>query len=116
MSDLEEAAKKSNSVKAIIGVVTATVGLLGMAATGIFWIDDRYAKTPEFVELKNEVTLIELKEQLREAQQEYFFLRKQARVNPNDEELQEELQEAKEVVDELKKLIKELNKKKLLDQ
>ena len=99
MSDIEEVAKKSNNIKAIIGVVTAVVGLVGMAATGIFWVDDRYAKTPEFVELKNEVTLIELKEQLREAQQEYFFLRKQARVNPDDEELQKELEDAKEVVD-----------------
>jgi hypothetical protein len=95
----------SDTRNAILAITTI-LGFIGTLATGVFWIDDRYAKAEQVEELDKRVTLSELKDQLRLALEEYYFLKKQARKYPDDEDIQRELEEAKSVVDDLKEKIK----------
>lgn len=90
----------------IIIAITTILGFIGTLATGVFWIDDRYAKAEQVEELDKRVTLAELKDQLRIAQEEYFFLKSQERKYPDDLDIKEQLAEAKEVVDNLKERIR----------
>jgi hypothetical protein len=73
---------------------------------GLMAIDGRYAKADEHIALEKRVSLSELKTQLRAALDEYYFLKKQLRAHPEDEDLKEKVAEAKEHVDDLKDAIK----------
>lgn len=101
-----------NETKTIATAIAAVIGLSGTIIGGIIYVDDRYAKAEELVEVKKDVSLIELKDQLRIAQEEYYFLKKQSRKYPDDEDIAEELVEIKVVIKDLKESIKELTKKK----
>lgn len=100
-----------NETKTIATAVAAVIGLAGTVVGGVMYVDDRYAKAEELVEVKNDVSLIELKDQLRVAQEELFFLKRQARKYPEDEAILEELADITAVVKDLKEAIKEASKK-----
>jgi hypothetical protein len=76
---------------------------------GILTIDSRYAKADDHKALEVRVSISELKAQLRSALDEYYFLKKQLRKNPDDVDLKEKVAEAKEHVDDLKATIKAKN-------
>ena len=61
--------------------------------------------------LSKRVTLSELKAMLRDAQKELLFWKQQKRKYPNDPDIQEEYDAAKDRVNELKEEIKEMEKK-----
>lgn len=94
-------------LKSNVGLVLSLIALSSSAVGGVMWVDGRYAKASAVEELEERVTLAELKDQLRTATEEYFFLRQQARKYPDDQEIQDELEDAKELVDSLKKQIEE---------
>ena len=66
-----------NETKIIVIAVAVVLGLSGTIFGGIMYIDNRYTKNTEQQEIKKDVSLIELKDQLRTAQEEYHFLKKQ---------------------------------------
>jgi hypothetical protein len=96
------------TLRSNILLITAAIGLTGSAAGGLAWVDSRYAKADDVTELENRVELNELKDQLRTALEEYHWLRQQARKYPDDQDILDERDEAKDVVDDLKNRIKEL--------
>jgi len=93
------------SLKAKLGVAAVAVSLLTAGVGGVTSIDNRYAKAKAVQGIVKDVELLELKDQLREAQAEYFFLRKQVRKYPEDEELKFELEDVKQVVEDIKQRI-----------
>lgn len=95
-----------STIRNNIVAITAILGFLGTIGGGITWIDNRYAYADQVRELEGRITLAELKDQLRRAQEEYYFLKKQSRKYPDDQEIKDELVEAKEAVDNLKEKIK----------
>ena len=94
------------SLKAKLGIAAVAVSLLTAGVGGVASIDNRYAKAKAVQGIAKDVELLELRDQLREAQQEYFFLRKQVRKYPNDEELKFELEEVKQAVEDIRQQIK----------
>lgn len=95
-----------SSTRNMILAITTILGFIGTLAGGVFWVDDRYAKASEVEQLEERLTLAELKDQLRLALEEYHFLKSQSRKYPDDEDIKEELAEAKETVKDLKDQIK----------
>lgn len=100
-----------NDTKTYVTAIVAVLGLSGTIFGGVAYVDSRYAKADELQEVKKDVSLIELKDQLRTAQEEYHFLKKQSRKYPDDEDIVEELVDIKVVIKDLKEAIKELKKK-----
>jgi len=80
---------------------------LSTASGGVFWVDGRYAKADEQVELEKRVSIQELNQQLRVAVDEYYFLKQQLRKYPDDADLKEKVDEAKAFVDGIKQQIKD---------
>lgn len=99
--------KKLTDVKTVVATVSAIIGLAGTIFGGVIWIDTRYAKADTVVLIEKRLTVAEIRDQLRAALDEYYFLRKQVRKYPNDIEIQDALREAKDHVDDLKKQLKE---------
>ena len=99
--------------------VALTVTALLAAGSGLVGInshfDSRYAMAAEVEKkieaVENRLTLAELKQLYRTAQEEVFFYRDQVRKYPVDLDLKLKLKEAEETVTDLKKQIKELEKK-----
>ena len=103
---LEKVKEFLSNTRNVILAITTILGFIGTLAGGVFWVDDRYAKAADVAEIEQRLTLAELKDQLRLAQEEYHFLKSQSRKYPDDEDLKDELADAKEVVDDLKDKIK----------
>lgn len=95
----------SNTRNMILGI-TAILGFFGTVSTGIFWVDDRYAKAEQVEQLEKRLTLAELKDQLRLALEDYYFLKSQSRKYPDDLDIKKELDEAEEYAESLKEKIK----------
>jgi len=93
----------------LILAITTILGFIGTISAGVFWVDDRYAKASTLAQLEERLTLSELNDQLRTAQEELFFLRSQARKYPDDLDVAYQLEEAKAVVKEIKDKIKKLS-------
>lgn len=99
--------------------IALTVTALLAAGSGLVGInshfDSRYAQAAEvekkIEKVENRLTLAELKQLYRTAQEEVFFYRDQVRKYANDLDLKLKLKEAEETVEDLKKQIKELEKK-----
>lgn len=104
-----------SKVKNMAALVTAVIGT-AMAWVGVSsYLDGRYALASEVKaevqQIQNRLTLAELKQLYRTAQEEVFFYRDQLRKYPKDEEIKAKLKEAEETVADLKKQIKELESK-----
>lgn len=100
-------------------LIASIFSLIGVVIGGFLFLDTRThtiansVVTPVKVQvfaLDKRVKLNELKELLREAQEELLFWKRQLRKYPDDEEVKQEYDEAKERVNELKERIKELEK------
>lgn len=100
-----------NIALTVTALIAAGSGLVGISS----YFDNRYAIAAEvdkkIEKVENRLTLAELKQLHRTAQEEVFFYRDQARKYPEDEELKLKLKEAEETAIDLKKQIKELEKK-----
>lgn len=83
------------------------IAFLSSVGGGVAWVDGRYAKADAHVELEKRVSVQELNHQLRAALDEYYFLKKQLRKHPEDEDLKEKVDEARAHVDDIKQQIKE---------
>lgn len=108
MTNLEKTKDKADTVRSILLVVVTCFGLVGSIFAGYLHIDTKYAEASEVEQLEQRVSLQELFASLRIAQDEYFFLKSQLRKYPDDEELEERVEDARRVVDELKRQIKRL--------
>jgi len=100
-----------NTALLVTALLAAGSGLVGIST----YFDDRYAMAAE-VEKKIEavetrLTLAELKQLYRTAQEELFFYRDQVRKYQDDLDLKLKLKEAEDTVADLKNQIKELEKK-----
>lgn len=91
-------------LKLFLTIVAVAAILIGWAS----WIDNRYAKEKNFISLKIKVSLNEARDALREALENMYFYRNQAKEHPEDEDIAQRLEEAEEEVEELKEHIKEL--------
>lgn len=100
-----------NETKTVVTAIVAVLGLCGTIFGGITYIDNRYAKSNDLQEIRIDVSLIELKDQLRTAQEEYHFLKSQFRKYPHDEDIEEELIIIKDTIKDLKDAIKDLKRK-----
>jgi hypothetical protein len=96
------------TLRSYIAMFTISAGALGTAYAGVNWVDSRYAKAEQVVSLDKKLMLVELRQQLRTALEEYYFLRQQARKYPQDLDIQRELEDAKEAVDLIKEKIKRI--------
>lgn len=96
-------------------LVTALAGATGTIYGVQTFFDDRYASKEEVEEVKKRLTLQELKELLKEALEEMYFWRQQARKYPDDPEIKKRLKESEENVEDIKEQIKELKKKEKVD-
>lgn len=103
-----------------IKLIGGIFGLVGAVISGFLFLDSRSHKiatetvAPVVLKLSaldKRMTLNELKDLLRQAQEELLFWKKQQRKYPNDEDVKEELKKAEEHVKEIKERIKELEKK-----
>lgn len=106
MDKIKEALSDTRNM---ILAITSILGFIGTISAGIFWVDDRYAKADVVEQLEERLTLSELNDQLRAAQEELFFLRSQARKYPDDLDIADQLEEAKEAVKTLKERIKKIS-------
>jgi hypothetical protein len=100
-----------NVALTVTAFIAAGSGLVGINT----YFDSKYAQAAE-VEKKIEkvetrLTIAELKQLYRTAQEEVFFYRDQMRKYPGDLELKLKLKEAEETAADLKKQIQELEKK-----
>jgi hypothetical protein len=107
---LETAQKKADSIRSLVITVSAILALLGTVLGGYTYIDDRYALAETVDKLEERLTLSELKDSLRLALDELFFLKSQARKYPDDEEIKDQLKAVQERVDDLKRQIEALTK------
>lgn len=98
--------EKLNNFRNVLLLFTTVVTVASTVVGGVIWIDSRYAHAEELQTLEERVELNELKDQLRNALDELHFWRQQARKYPDDEEVQDEVDTAKELVDEIKEKIK----------
>jgi hypothetical protein len=108
---LDWLANARNIALTVTAFIAAGSGLVGINT----YFDGKYAQAAE-VEKKIEkvetrLTITELKQLYRTAQEEVFFYRDQVRKYPVDLDLKLKLKEAEETVTDLKKQIKELEKK-----
>lgn len=101
--------EKLTEMKTSAAAITAILGLAGSIVAGVIWVDDRYAKADTVVELDKRLTKAELKDQLRAALEEVYFLRSQTRKYPDDQQIKDQLKEAEEQVDEIKRQLREVN-------
>ena len=96
--------------------VTAIVLAAGSGLVGInSHFDSRYAQATEvdqkIQKVENRLTLAELRQLTRAAQEEVFFYRDQMKKYPRDQDVKDKLKEAEETLADLKKQIKDLEKK-----
>jgi len=100
-----------NVALTVTALIAAGSGLVGINS----YFDNRYAQAAEvekkIEKVENRLTLAELRQLARTAQEEVFFYRDQVRKYPVDLDLKLKLKEAEETVTDLKKQIKELEKK-----
>lgn len=101
---------KISDVRSVMLAITTAIGLAGSVFGGVMYVDARYAKADTVSDLSVEVQILELRAQLREAQEEYFFLKKQARRYPDDEDIRDELFEVKQAIIDIKDFIKQLER------
>jgi hypothetical protein len=77
--------------------------------------DNRYAQAAEvdkkIEKVENRLTVAELRQLTRAAQEDVFFYRDQVRKYPNDQDVKDKLKEAEDTLADLKAQIKELEKK-----
>jgi hypothetical protein len=110
--NLETAKKKADAVKSILVVATTVIALFGSVFAGYVHIDNRYALAADVKKIEKKLTLVELKDSLRLALDELYFLKSQIRKYPDDEEIKEQLDDVKERVKDLKDQVKALLKAK----
>jgi len=99
--------------------IALTVTALLAAGSGLVGInshfDSRYAQAAEvdqkIQKVENRLTLAELRQLTRAAQEEVFFYRDQMKKYPRDQDVKDKLKEAEETLADLKKQIKDLEKK-----
>ena len=108
MSDkkLEAVGKNANSIKSILVVITTALAIVGSVVSGYGFIDTKYAKAADVVQLEKRLSLSELQSSLRLVLDELYFLKKQIRKYPEDIEIKEQLDEVKIEVKDLKDQIK----------
>jgi peptidoglycan hydrolase CwlO-like protein len=112
MSDsLEQAKSKADAIKSILLVATTAIALFGSIFAGYVHIDDKFALAADVEKLEKRLTLSELRDSLRLAKDELYFLKSQIRKYPDDEDLQDQLKEVKEEIKDLKEQIKARTKK-----
>ena len=104
----------TSNVKNMALLVTALIAA-GSSLVGVStYFDNKYAMAAtvelQIKKVENRLTLAELKQLHRTAQEEVFFYRDQLRKYPKDEDLKAKLKEAEETAADLKKQIKELEK------
>lgn len=113
MSDgLEKVGKKADAFRSVLLVITACIAIFGSMFTGYLYIDGRYALAEEVRELEKRLTLSELRDSLRLAQDELFFLKSQNRKYPDDQDIKDQLKDVEAKVKDLKEQIKERAKEK----
>jgi len=99
-----------NMALLITALIAAGSSLVGVSS----YFDAKYALAADVNEsvkkIENRLTLAELKQLYRTAQEELFFYRDQLRKYPKDPDVKEKLKEAEETVADLKKQIKALEK------
>lgn len=98
--------------KNLILTLTATLGLISSVFAGYFYIDNRYALASSHVKLEQRVSVNELQATYNEVRAEYYFLKKQVRQYPDNQELKDELEVVKEQLLDLKKQLNLLKGKK----
>ena len=100
-------------------LVAVVLGIIGTSISGFLFVDNRTATIATDIvrpvkarlsALDKKVQLNELKDLLREAQEELLFWKRQKRKYPDDPEVDEELQQAKDRVTDLKARIRDLEK------
>ena len=82
-----------------------SVALIITFITGIWFIDDRYVDAKEVQSIKEQIYLRIDTNEYRELTKQYYELKKLVRENPDSEELKEQLKEVEEERAELKKKI-----------
>ncbi len=114
---MEKKKKKSKVTVVSLCLLTSIVG--GTTGT-IGWLDGRYAMAEEQQTIKKEQTKLKVQVRINKTEQtlqhalaNYYFQKKKKRQYPDDDELSDEFQKAKDEVSVLKKQIGQLKKKKL---
>lgn len=92
--------------------IAIIVSLVGTAFGAYFFVDGNYAEKMELAAVTQRVTLVELLRNLRDAEEEMYFYRKQHRKHPDDPDLKRKLEESEEEVKNLKDRVKKLKEKK----
>lgn len=103
-------------------LIATGFGLIGMVVSGFLFVDNRSKTIAETTvepvkaslnALDKRLTLNELRDLLRKAQEELLFWKQQKRKYPNDPDIDEELRKAQEQVDEIKERIRKLEEEEL---
>lgn len=103
---LEKAGKSASSIKSILVVITTVFAIIGSIVTGYGFIDEKYARASDVAKIEKRLSLSELRDSLRLSLDELYFLKKQIRKYPEDEEIQEQLKEVRAEVNDLKEQIR----------
>jgi hypothetical protein len=99
--------------------IALTVTALLAAGSGLVGInshfDNRYAQAAEvdkkIEKVETRLSMAELRQLARAAQEDVFFYRDQARKYPTDQDVKDKLKEAQDTLADLKAQIRELEKK-----
>ena len=86
-----------------VSQLSTILGLIGSIVAATWLIDERYALSKELTSLEVRVKLNELQNLEHKIKEHIYFLKRQLRHYPDDIELKEELEEAKEELKELKR-------------
>ena len=97
-------------ILAIIGAFISIATAGGMIWGGFTIVDERYAHAQVVQELKKDIKILDIKQQYRDANDEYLYQKSLKRKYPDDQEIEEEFEEAKTNRDNLKKVLEELKK------
>ena len=96
------------TMAALIGILTSTFGV-------VWFADGRYTMASDQQALAKEVKKIKARNALDGALDDLYFYKKQTRKYPGDEDLQKKLSTSEEDVKYLKKVLKLLEKPKLVE-
>lgn len=107
------------TIREWIGVITGSAAVFGIAFGTVTYVDSRYTLATEFNRLSTDVIILEkrqsideLKRALEKALSELYFYRRLLRENPNDDNLQKQVETLEEEVKYLKLRIREEEKAK----
>ncbi len=98
----------------LIKKITGLLALIGIIFSTFFFIDSRYTHEPVFTKaiagLNKTISVIELKRQLRQAEDDTAYYRKKTREYPSDQDFIDKLKKSKDRLKRLEQLVEKAEK------